>query len=104
MPRYLLGRGELQFRNTKAGARGVLGATLDFVKVAGVLDGLLLVHVGLLQTICSIAWRYRATIVFLRLRCNSADRVGHALIRETVKDALNLPERRYALGLGGVGW
>src|SRR5882672_6897898 len=47
VPRYLLGCGELQLRDAKAGARGVLGTTLDFVKVTGVPDWLRLVHVGL---------------------------------------------------------
>jgi hypothetical protein len=38
MPRHLLGRGELQLRDAKTGARSVLGTTLDFVKVTGVPD------------------------------------------------------------------
>jgi hypothetical protein len=47
VPRHLLGCGELQLRNAKAGARGVLGAALDFVKLTGILDWLRLVHDGL---------------------------------------------------------
>ena len=39
--------GELQLRNAKAGALGVVGTTLDFVEVTGVLDWLRLVHDGL---------------------------------------------------------
>ena len=47
VPRHLLGCRELQLRNAKARARGVLGTTLDFVKRTGVLDWLRLVHDGL---------------------------------------------------------
>src|SRR5690242_8973896 len=48
VPRYLLCRGELQLRDAKAGAGGMHRAALDFVEVAGVLDWLALLHVGLL--------------------------------------------------------
>jgi hypothetical protein len=34
----------------------MLGAALDFVEVTGVADRLPLLHVGLLQIICPIAW------------------------------------------------
>src|SRR4051812_6269331 len=51
VPRHLLGCRELQLGNAKAGALGVLGTTLDFVKLTGVLDWLRLVHDGLSRII-----------------------------------------------------
>jgi hypothetical protein len=36
VPRHLLRRRELQLHNAKAGARGMLNATLHFVKMTGV--------------------------------------------------------------------
>ena len=47
---------ELQLRNAKAGALGVVGATLDFVEVAGVLHWLRLVHDGLHRVNRPIVW------------------------------------------------
>ena len=48
---------ELQLHDAKAGARGVLGSTLDFVKLTGVLDWLRLVHDGLPPIIRPLACR-----------------------------------------------
>ena len=56
VPRHFLLCRELQLRNAKAGALGVVGTTLDFVEVTGVLHWLRLVHAGLLRVIRPIAW------------------------------------------------
>jgi hypothetical protein len=61
VPRHLLGCRELQLHDAKAGARGVLGSTLDFVKLAGVLDWLRLVHDGLPPIIRPLACRAMIT-------------------------------------------
>jgi hypothetical protein len=47
VPRHLLRRRELQLRDPKAGAGGVLGAALDLIEMTGIPDWLSLLHVGL---------------------------------------------------------
>ena len=67
VPRHLLGRRELQLRDTKAGTRGMLRAALDFIEVTGVLDRLSLFHAGL-----PCLWRYGSLVrLSMKLRKKS---------------------------------
>src|SRR5260370_930087 len=95
---FTFSHGYCSDRSTSA-ARGVLGTALDFVEVTGVLDGLLLVHVGLPGIVPSRGHRHHDS-----LPPPFTKRAEQAFMGKRISRCVGLLERDRAQGglAGGV--